>query len=273
VSASGRGRSGDPGDPVDVRGARLETSALLERLPGVAAWDLTVTDAGRLTPAMRRIRLTAPGLGALDHQPGQDLMLGVPDAEGQVFRRRYTIARLEPATGILDLEMVVHGDGPGAHWAAVAGPGDRLEAIGPRGRVTLDPGADAHLFFADESGIPATFALLAALAPGAQAAAFLEVAGPEERREPTVGAGATVEVTWLERGGDPPGTSGLLVEAAADRVVPGERPHAYLAAELRVVAAARAALAGRGLAPERLSAKPYWRLGVANAAHGEPTGD
>jgi NADPH-dependent ferric siderophore reductase len=100
----------------------------------------------------------------------------------------------------------------------------------------------------------------------------LEVAGPEERRAPTVGSGADAEVTWLERGGDPPGRSGLLAEAATTAVLPGDRVHAYLAAELGVVAAARAALAARGLTPDRLSAKPYWRLGVANAAHGEPTG-
>jgi len=222
---------------------------------------------------MRRISVSAPGLGALGHRPGQDLMLAVPDVGGQVFRRRYTIARSVPEAQVVDLEMVVHGDGPGAHFAANARVGDRLEAIGPRGKVTLDPSADAHLFFADESGIPATFAMLAALGPGARAAVFLEVAGPEERREPTVGAGADAEVTWLERGGDPPGTSGLLVEAAGTRELPGDRPHAYVAAELRVVAATRRALAGRGFSPERLSAKPYWRLGVANAAHGEPTGD
>jgi len=262
----------EPG-PLEVRGGTLEASALLNRLPGVAAWDLTVTEARQLTPAMRRVRVTAPGLADLGHQPGQDLMLAVPDAAGAVFRRRYTVARLDPATGAVDLEMVVHGEGPGAHWASTVGPGDRLDALGPRGKVTLDPDAATHLFFADESGIPATFAMLAALGPGARAAAFLEVAGPEERREPAVPDGATVELTWLERGGDPPGTSGVLAEAATGAELPGGRCHAYVAAELRVVAAARAALAGRGLTPEQLSAKPYWRLGVANAAHGEPARD
>ena len=259
--------------PAEGRAGPLETSALLQRLPGVSAWDLSVVDTLQLTPAMRRISVTAPGLGALGHRPGQDLMLAVPDAGGLVFRRRYTIARAEPRLGRVDLEMVVHGDGPGAHWAATAAHGDRLEALGPRGKITLEPGAESHLFFADESGIPATLAMLGALPPGTRAAAFLEVAGPEERREVTVPDGVAVEVTWLERGGAAPGTSGVLAEAAGRAPLPGGRRHAYLAAELAVVAAARAALAGRGLEPGQLSAKPYWRLGVANAAHGEPTGD
>jgi NADPH-dependent ferric siderophore reductase len=36
------------------------------------------------------------------------------------------------------------------------------------------------------------------------------------------------------------------------------------------VAQLRSVLLKRGLAAEQISAKPYWRAGRANAAHGEP---
>jgi hypothetical protein len=56
-----------------------DASALLARLgPDVAAWDLEVVTSSALTPTMRRLRLTAPGLAGFSYQPGQDLMLDVP---------------------------------------------------------------------------------------------------------------------------------------------------------------------------------------------------
>ena len=130
------------------------------------------------------------------------------------------------------------------------------------------PDAAWHLFLADESGLPATFAMLGALAPGARALACFEVGGPGEVRPPPGPAGAAAEVHWLERDGAAPGTSRVLTEAAATVTLPEGRGHAYLAAEIGVVAAARQALATRGLTAGQLSAKPYWRLGVANAANG-----
>ena len=47
---------------------------------------------------------------------------------------------------MVDLDVVVHGDGPGARWAATTRPGDHIEAIGPRGKVALVEGAAWHLF-------------------------------------------------------------------------------------------------------------------------------
>ena len=65
----------------------------------------------------------------------------------------------------------------------------------------------------------------------------------------------------------------LLTGALEAVPLPDGRGHAYLSAELRVTSALRAVLLGRGLGPGQLSPKPYWRRGVANAAHGEPPKD
>ena len=265
----------DPASPVpaspDPRGGGLETSALLARLPGVTAWPLTVVEAGPVTPAMWRIRLTADGLDELEIDPGQDFMVAVPDGPEQHFRRRYTVRRLDRAAGTIDLEIVLHGDGPGARWAAAVQPGDTVEAIGPRGKITLVPDVDWHLFAGDESAIPATFAMVEALPAATTAVVVLEVAGPEE--EQALDTAADCRLTWLHRGTTEPGHGTALVDAVTAVDLPAGHGHGYLAGELRTVAAMRQALTGRGLEPDQLSPKAYWRLGVANAAHGEPTKD
>jgi NADPH-dependent ferric siderophore reductase len=226
-----------------------DTAALLARLgDGVSAWDLEVTGTEALTPTMRRIRCTAPGLATLSYLPGQDLMLTVP-AGAASFRRRYTIRSFDRAAPSIDIDVVLHGDGPAATWAASVQPGGRIEAIGPRGKVTVDTSADWHLFAGDDSAVPASLAMAESFADPARAIVVLEVYGPDDHQ---------------------PASAGHLVDALETVDFPSGVGHAYLAGELSVVAAMRAALLGRGMTAEQISAKPYWRAGRANAAHGEP---
>jgi NADPH-dependent ferric siderophore reductase len=82
--------------------------------------------------------------------------------------------------------------------------------------------------------------------------------------------GREIPVQWLHRAGADPASAGHLVDALETVDFPSGVGHAYLAGELSVVAAMRAALLGRGMTAEQISAKPYWRAGRANAAHGEP---
>jgi NADPH-dependent ferric siderophore reductase len=46
--------------------------------------------------------------------------------------------------------------------------------------------------------------------------------------------------------------------------------HAYLAGEVTLVSALKAALLGGGWTADQVSAKAYWNRGRANAGHGEP---
>ena len=206
---------------------------------------------------------------------GQDLMLSVPAEDGATFRRRYTIRRLvpdDPAVGlpVVELEIVAHGEGPGARWVRTAGPGDPVEAIGPRGKIPVDPEAAWHLFVGDESAVPAIFAMLEAVPEGAPALARLEVGGPGDELDPPA---AAVDLRWVHRGGSPAGDPGPLTAAVGDTPLPEGAGRVYLFGELKVVAALRRQLVDRGLPADQLSPKPYWRHGVANAAHGEPDRD
>lgn len=245
-----------------------ETSALLRRLPGVRALDLELVSAEQRTPAMRRLRFGAEGLEDLDAFPGQDLMIAVP-ADGQAhFRRRYTIRKLDTAAAVVDLDVLLHGDGPGAAWARSVAPGSRVEAIGPRGKIGLAAGVTWHLFCGDESALPAIFTMVEALPESARADVVLEVGGSEERQEPDA-VRAELRLTWVHRTG-PPGTGAGLRDTLAGVDLVGDPAHAYVFGELRQVAACRSVLVERGFEADEIDHKAYWRLGVANAPHGEP---
>src|SRR5215470_6017264 len=240
-------------------------------LAAATRMQLEVVDSRPLSPGMQRLVLTAPELAGLEYRPGQDMMLMVAVDGDRPVRRRYTIRALDHGRRLLTLDVVRHGDGPGERWVAAAGPGARIEGIGPRGKIFLAPAADWHLFIGDDSALPAFFAMAGALPAGARALVILEVPGPAGEQELVTAADA--EVTWLHRDGGAAGDPAALVAAAASVALPPGRGHAYLAGEATVVLRLRETLAARGLAPEQISPKAYWGRGKANAAHGEPAKD
>jgi NADPH-dependent ferric siderophore reductase len=240
-------------------------------LADASLWTLEVRKVTDLTRSMRRITVWNEGLGAMPYRGGQDLMIGVPTENGGTFRRRYTIRRRDVTRSTMDIDFVRHGDGPGARWAETVRPGDRVDAIGPRGKIWLADEAEWHLFLGDETALPGFLAMLAELPASERAIAVGEVGDTED--ELTTDTDERISFRWLHRGEAEPGTTTHLADAARDIALPTGSGHAYLAGELRVVAAVRKVLESRGLSPTQISAKPYWRRGVANAAHGEPERD
>jgi NADPH-dependent ferric siderophore reductase len=233
--------------------------------------DLQVVDSAQITPHMQRLTLTAPQLDGFGYLPGQDVMLLVAAEGNRPVRRRYTIRRLDPAARLLTLDIVLHGDGPGERWVRSARPGDRIEGIGPRGKISTSAAADWHLFLGDESALPAMFTMTEALLPGSSATLVLEI--PEEADEQDLPVAASTRISWLHRLGAPAGDSALLASEAAEVELPPGRGHAYLLGESKVVLRLREILAGRGLGEDQMSPKAYWGRGRPNASHGEPARD
>ncbi|MGH3272741.1 MAG: siderophore-interacting protein [Streptosporangiaceae bacterium] len=229
---------------------------------------LEVASARQLTPHLRRVELTAPELSGFRCEPGQDVMLLVAADGNRPVRRRYTIRYLDLARRLLTVDVVLHGDGPGERWIRAAQPGDRVEGIGPRGKITTASAADWHLFMGDESAMPAIFAMTESLPGDSVATVVIEV--PGEADEQDLCAPARTRLTWLHRlgaaAGDP---AALAAEAAEVELLPGSG-QAYLLGEARVVLALREILTSRGLPRDQVSAKAYWGRGRANAGHGEP---
>jgi NADPH-dependent ferric siderophore reductase len=245
-----------------------EPSALLQRLPGVRAFALTLHEAQMVTPSTRRLRFGGDGLSDVEIAPGQDLMVEVPAEGRRYFRRRYTIRRLDRGAATVDLDIVLHGDGPGARWAAAVQPGAQVEAIGPRGKIFLAEGVDWHLFCADEASLPATLAMIEALPADAAVTALVEVDGPEDHVSPE-GGPQDLDLRWLHRS-QPAGQDPVMPETVATLSMPAGHGHAYVFGEQHQVAATRQVLVAQGMDGADIDHKAYWRLGVSNAPHGEP---
>jgi NADPH-dependent ferric siderophore reductase len=239
-------------------------------IPGVQALELEVVEVANMGVSMRSIRLRGAGLDTFAYQPGQDVMLVLGQAGDRPLSRRYTIRSFDPATRTLALCVVAHGvDGPGARWANDAQPGDRVNGVGPRGKIFLDGVADWHLFVGDETAAPASLVMLEAVADDTPGAAYLEVAGADDEL-PMLTSSPAHQVSWLHRHGVAGAASQLLVDALQSAPLPRGTGHAYIAGEVQLVATLRGVALARGLAPEQVSAKAYWSRGRANALRGEP---
>lgn len=238
------------------------------KFPEPTSWQLEVATVATVTPRMRRIQLTSPALETFSYRPGQDLALGVRRDDGSTVRRRYSIRRFAPEERLLELHVVMHGNGPGLRWAQAAAPGVPIEAIAPRGKITLADDAEWHLFAGDAAAVPGALALMEALPTNVAARAFLQVDDAAER-QPADLAGDK-RITWRYEHGVPDGAADELIGALANGELPRGRGHAYLAGEVSLVLALKAALLSRGWSADQISAKAYWNRGRANAERGEP---
>jgi NADPH-dependent ferric siderophore reductase len=247
---------------------RAQSLSVAERL-GAQLYDLVVHEVADLTPAMRRITVGADGLGTMDPLPGQDMMLSVATDDGSFVRRRYSIRFFDPTAERAVLDVVVHGDGPGARWASSVVVGDTVEGIGPRGKVTVNPDAAWHLFVGDQSFTPAIFSMVESLRATTPALVVLEFDEPSEQL--TLDAAACPDgPTWLPRQGSPAESSVALLEHLGHLEFPAGPGFAYVGGEFHTVAAVRGVLIERGMDKDAFSAKAYWRANMANASHGEP---
>jgi NADPH-dependent ferric siderophore reductase len=255
--------------PQQVR-AQLEDpfAELTGSLAGTRRLKFEVVESGLLSPSMRRVTLTAPELAGFSYAPGQDVMLLVAADGKRPIRRRYTIRAFDPDQLLLTLNIVLHGQGPGERWLSAAQPGDTIEGIGPRGKITTSPTADWHLFMGDEAAMPAILAMAESLPAAAEATLVIEVPDPDDEEE--ILAQASTRVTWLHRLGGNAGDPALLSAEAAEVELPRGAGHVYLFGEASVVLTLREILGQRGVVADQISPKAYWGKGRANAGHGEP---
>src|ERR1700682_2584395 len=209
-------------------------------------WQLDVAAVQDLTPRMRRVQLTSPGLDRFEYLPGQDMALTFRRAGFPPGPRPYTIRHYDPAQRLIDLDFVLHGDGPGMRWAQAAHPGDSIEVVGPRGKITVVRDAAWHLFAGDATAVPGALAMMEALPPDVAAVAFLQVDAPEERQSADDGRGR--QITWHYEVPSP-NCDIDLTGALAHAALPAGRGHAYPAGGGALGRGINAALLSRGWGP------------------------
>ncbi|MDO7927617.1 siderophore-interacting protein [Pseudomonas sp. KFB-139] len=229
---------------------------------------LRVTD---LTPLMRRVTLYGPqlagfiSLGTDDHvkllfaqTPEEQAALesftpgGSSDGPRPAMRD-YTPRRYDETAGELDIDFVLHGDGPAATWAAQAEPGQFLHIAGPRGSMVVPDIFDSYLLIGDETAIPAIARRLESLPANRIARVVVEIANKDEQQVFT--SQAQIDVTWVIRGEQ------NLVEVARSLEVPAGKLYAWVATEAALSRKIRRVLLDDlGLDDGFVKAAGYWRL-------------
>jgi NADPH-dependent ferric siderophore reductase len=201
--------------------------------------------------------------------PGQDEPLlpefmpdgqAIPD-EARPSVRTYTPRRFDAATGTLEIQFVLHGAGPASEWAERASAGDKLAIAGPGGRFVMDTDAERWWIAGDESAIPAVATLLEALPASAVAEVHLEVADADDEVE--FASQAKTEITWHHR--RTPNAFGAELDEAARGAAIADGTKVWVACEAAAMRGIRRYFRNdRGLPPDSMVTRGYWRLGEAN---------
>jgi NADPH-dependent ferric siderophore reductase len=207
---------------------------------------------------MTRVRLVDDSLAGLAVVPGQTLKIYVPDlVSGSPVARDYTVRDYDGAQPSLDIDFVLHGEGPAAQWAQRVQPGETLEFVGPSGRYRPDLRVDWHLFAGDETALPAIQAYVAMLPKDACVFLYIEVADAAEQ-QPIPGAARPI-VCWLHRGDLMPGMSTVLEDAVHAARLPLGQGRIWLAGHTPTVRRIRAHLLNqRGIDRRALYVKGFW---------------
>ncbi|VVM73828.1 NADPH-dependent ferric-chelate reductase [Pseudomonas fluorescens] len=227
-----------------------------------------------LTPRMRRITVGGPelagfvSLGADDHvkllfpqnaaeqAALETLVLGAGKDDGpKPAMRDYTPRRYDLATLELDIDFVLHGDGPASTWAEQATPGQFLHIGGPRGSMIVPDIFDSYLLIGDETALPAIARRLEGLAGNRRALVIIEVENGKEQQ--VLNSAAEIDVIWVLREG---GKDHLLTTVRQVQIPTGNL-YAWVATESKVSRQIRRVLLDEhGLDEQFVKAAGYWRL-------------
>ena len=229
-----------------------------------------------LSPAMRRITfkgaelegfeptLPASYLKLIFPEPGQtEPTRPLPDGPRPTAMRTYTPLAVRPDALEVDVDFVLHGEGPASTWAAQAQVGQVLFLMGPGPGYAVDTTATQHLLIADDSALPAIETILAALPASAKAQVLLEVISAAETRP--LQSAATLTVQWLPRGTDHR-AAGQPLEAAL-RAMPAIAADTkiYLACEAAAMRSIRQLLTGElRVDRKQIVGRGYWKLDTVN---------
>jgi NADPH-dependent ferric siderophore reductase len=223
--------------------------------------EAIVTDVATITLDVVRLTLTAPALALLEvTAPTQWLKLFIPPAEGGTERvgRAYTVHHHKPEDQQLQLDIVLHKNGPVALWAATAQVGDLVGLGELKGRFDYPADAQWWLLIADESAQPAAWTILDGRPEGSAVTALFEVSSGD-CEPPTKPLSSATDLRWVHRGDAPKGAA--LVSAVRDHELPAGIGYAWVAGEASIVRDIHLLLAASGLHRRQLRTKGYWRIG------------
>jgi NADPH-dependent ferric siderophore reductase len=120
-------------------------------------------DSAEVSGRFRRIRVRAAALREAPWRAGQQVRVDV-GVKGALTPLLRTYSVWDRAGDVIELQVLLHGDGPGARWMAGAEPGDEVLLSLPKGDFVTRPAA-YHLFVGEETASVAFGAMIRALPP------------------------------------------------------------------------------------------------------------
>lgn len=237
--------------------------------PKKPRYPVTVKTVRALSPRLRRVTFGGEDLARFTWSgPAAHIKVvldPVGGPGGRPLMRTYTPRRFDAAARELDVDFVLHGEGPASTWAAQAQPGQTLAIAGPGRGYGIDPTSTDYLLLGDDSALPALSTLLEALPPGARVTVLVELVADEDRAGlDAAHPGLTLHT--LARGEDPHAAGEPLLAALRELTLPPvDAGRIYVACESGAVRRIRQHLLGeRGWPAERLVTRGYWKLGATD---------
>lgn len=230
---------------------------------------LNVLRVTELTPRMRRITLGGPELQGFTSVGSDDhvkLMFACSAEEQAVLdnldfsrdglrptMREYTPRRIDLAGGEMDIDFVLHGDGPASTWAAQAQVGQVLHMAGPRASLVVPDIFDSYLLIGDETAIPAIARRLEELPAGRKVLAVIEIENAQEQQ--ALASAAQVKVIWVQR------QQQDLLQVVKDLPLPSGQLYTWVALEKSLMRRTKRLLIDdKGVKEDLIKAASYWQL-------------
>lgn len=226
-------------------------------------YQATVTARQQVTPLMVRLTLALADdcpwrtTGAGDEFIHIDLGAETLDVDGH-SERHYTVSGIVP--GGLEVEVFLHGHGPGASWGRSAAVGDVVTISEPFAYYKAPDAATPRVLVGDLTALPAIVRILADAGPDESFRVIVELPSLEETRE--LVSQAAVDVQWRVAGNGigPSAVCDILRGLAAEGVLSPEADvYVWIACESKASRSARALLrkeVGLPIAKQRIVG--YW---------------
>jgi NADPH-dependent ferric siderophore reductase len=203
----------------------------------------------------------------LPDAPGEPLVIPVWNGNAffNVDGRRPLIRTLTPLrhdadAGELDIDVVLHGEGPLSQWAEGTEAGAPAAVSGPGRGYAVDDDVATFVLAGDESAIPAIGQLVEALPPAAHAIVIVEVAHTDARVD--LGDRSGVDERWVVRPGDSPPGAALVPALTAVAITPATR--VWAAGEAAAMQQIRRHLfSDLGISRSVATVRGYWKHGRA----------
>lgn len=241
----------------------LVSNKLTSAAPNRQLHEVVVKEIRLISPNMKRITVGGAIIRSYPPLvPGQWVKLFVPDnTSSGSGGRAYTIRYLNQNDDEMDIDFVLHGDGPCSTWASGAAVGDVIEIAGPRSGFSIPEDLEFLLIGGDETALPAIGAILEELPASVKAIANIEVPIASDIQQFV--SRAKIDVNWIVREGC---INSTLVQTLQERMMTCELPiknyHIWFAGESEVVRNLRRFyVQDKGLEKSKLSLSGYWKRG------------